>query len=74
MATAQRALVPISDRVGAPVDISYKTEGLERIRWMEGLVTDFPPPANQAKLHTYIQWLRTSEMFTTITVGESSAG
>ena len=29
---------------------------------MESLVTDLLPPANRAKLHTYIQWSRSSDM------------
>ena len=56
---SQCAFVPILDRVGAAVDISYgdNFERLERIRWAEGRVEDLPPHANQARLHTYIQWL-----------------
>ena len=59
---AQRALVPIVDRVGSPVNIRYKddTDRLARIRWMEGLVANLMPPASHAKPHTYIQWLRMS--------------
>ena len=62
--TEQRVSIPIVDRVGAPVDIRYKddTGRLARITWMVGLVVYLPPPANQASLHAYIQWLRTSDV------------
>ena len=61
---AERVLVPIVDRVGALVDIRYKddTDRLARIRWMECLVENLTPPASQAKIHTYIQWVRTSDV------------
>ena len=60
----QRASIPIADRVGAPLDLRYKdnTDRLARITWVEGLVADLPPPANQDSLHAYIQWLRTSDV------------
>ena len=45
------------------MDINYEDDAgrAERIQLMEGLVTDLPPPANQAKLHSNIQWLRISD-------------
>ena len=58
---SQRASLPIIDRVGAPVDINYaddNTGKLNRIRWMEDLGADLPPTTNQARLLTYIRWLR----------------
>ena len=50
--------------MGVPIDIRYKddTDREARITWMEGLVANLAPPANQSRLHTYIQWLRTSDV------------
>ena len=57
-------LVTILESFGTPVAISYKydTDRLERIRWMEDLVINLPFSLNQAKLHFYIQCLRTSDV------------
>ena len=56
-----RAAMPTLARADAPVNIDYEDDArrLERIVWVEGLVCDLPPPANQAKLHSYIQRLLT---------------
>ena len=53
----QRASTPIAESVGVPVDIRYKDDidRKARIKWLEGLVADLAPPANQSRLHTYIQ-------------------
>ena len=48
---SQWNLLPIIDRIGAQVDISYAGNNwrLERIRWMEDLVADLPTPNKPGK-------------------------